>query len=85
VAGYLQYDYSLAASTTLYARHELLSNANSSTYLAQFPNVMTRRSLAGLRWQLHTKNALSLELSRNATMWSAAFTEARIQWSAALP
>jgi hypothetical protein len=85
VAGYLQLDYEIGADLTVFARHENLSDAKGWTYLEQFPNPLVRRSLAGLRWQVGDRNALSLEFDYNNALNSDAYTEARIQWSAALP
>jgi hypothetical protein len=85
VSWYLQYDLSLGSRVTLFARQEDTSGTLGSLYLAQFPNVVARRSLAGARWQLPRKNALSLEVSRNTDRLAHIYTETRIQWSAALP
>ena len=85
VAGYLQLDYALGADHTVFVRHENLSNATGWTYLEQFPNPLVRRTLAGLRWQVGRRNALSVEFDRSNTLYSDAYTEVHIQWSAALP
>ncbi|MEZ5500637.1 MAG: hypothetical protein R3E77_14590 [Steroidobacteraceae bacterium] len=82
--GYLQIEAPINDRLAAFARHEQMGQAPDSRYLRLFPDVVTRRSAAGLRFALSRRNALSLELADTTTLQDD-FFEARLQWSAAFP
>jgi hypothetical protein len=84
VSGYLQANLTLTGNTSAYARIEDSSHAESSGYLALFPEFIQSKALLGFRWDFATRQALSLELGPAETA-ADRFNEIRLQWSGVLP
>jgi len=85
VAGYLEADRQLPNGFTAFGRIEDSGNARNSTYLAgNYPDFELRRFIAGLRWDVRPRHAITLELARGETI-RARQNEVRLQWSAAVP
>jgi len=84
-SGYLQLERQLAHGLTLFARHENSSNASASRYVSlHSDDFVTHGSLAGLRWEFHRHQALTLQLSRLTTIQSTQ-SALRVQWSGVFP
>jgi hypothetical protein len=84
-AGYLQAERRLPHALTLYARHENSTSATRSSYVALFGDDFTLHgNCAGLRWDAWRRAALTLEAGRRSVAGGTK-SEARLQWSAALP
>lgn len=83
--GYLQVERPLSARWTPYARLEVSANAAHSSYVAfQSHEFETRRTLAGLRWDVWRNQALTVEVGHAATLVTR-FSDVRLQWSCVLP
>jgi hypothetical protein len=83
LTGYVQVDRALSPSLEAFVRHEDTADTEDSGYLALFPNFVTWRTSAGLRWQLARQHALSLQVGDSHTRRDG-YREYRLQWSAAL-
>jgi hypothetical protein len=84
-AGYLQVEHQLPQALTAYARGETLARAGRSSYVLNgYPDFVLRRALAGLRWDLRPRQALTVEGGRSTTSLGRR-NEIRVQWSAAFP
>lgn len=84
-AGYVQAEWQVSPAWTPFARHEDSRGAAQSRYVALFADDFARRAdLLGLRWDFRRRQALTLELAWRHTL-AGASSEARLQWSAALP
>lgn len=64
---YLQGEYQLNDSWTLYGRLEETSGQNGDAYLALFPHFVEDRVLGGVRYDFARQVALKFELSTNQT------------------
>jgi hypothetical protein len=84
-SGYLQLERLLPHALTVFARHENSANAGQSTYVSVHGDDFVVHGLfGGVRWDFAHRQALTLELSRIATVGGTLDT-ARVQWSAAIP
>ncbi|MFO1428234.1 MAG: hypothetical protein U1F11_14950 [Steroidobacteraceae bacterium] len=61
--GYLQAERGLGSGLTAYGRVELTGGADGSRCTALFPEFVSERWLAGLRWQYRARQAATLELA----------------------
>ncbi len=85
IAGYLQVARQLPRGVLVYGRIEDSSHAGRSLYLSgNFGDFEVRRALAGVRWDVRPRHALTFEAGRGTTI-RAHQNEFRLQWSAALP
>lgn len=85
VAGYVQVARQLPRGVVVYGRIEESSHAVRSLYLAgNYADFEVRRVLAGARWDVRPRHALTFEAGRGTTI-RAHQNEFRLQWSAALP
>ncbi len=83
--GYLQLERQLHHGLTLFARHENSANANTSRYVGiHSDDLVTHGNLAGVRWEFHRHQALTLQLSHLTTVQSTQ-SAARVQWSSVFP
>lgn len=81
--GYVQGEVHLQHDLTMFARLEGSSHASDSAYLELFEEFRRTRQLGGLRWDFAHNQAATVELGRAHTL-NGAFSEVRLQWSAAL-
>jgi hypothetical protein len=85
LAGYAQVARQLPRGVTAYGRVEDSSRGARSLYLSgNYADFEQRRVLAGLRWDVRSRHAITLEVGRGTT-FRAHQNEFRLQWSAALP
>jgi hypothetical protein len=81
--GYVQGEWHLQYDLTTFARLEESAHASDSAYLSLFDEFHRSRQLAGLRWDFAHRQALTVELGRTHTL-QGAFSDVRLQWSAAV-
>lgn len=81
--GYVQAEWRLRQELGVFARLEGSAHASDSTYLDLFDEFHRSRQLGGLRWDFARRQALTLELGRTHTL-QGAFSDVRLQWSAAV-
>jgi hypothetical protein len=81
---YAQVEQRVANTWQAYARYEETPDVRESVYFSLFPGFVSRRYLAGARWDFHSKNAITLEYGRVTVLGEQA-NEWRLQWSAVLP
>jgi hypothetical protein len=83
VVGYVQLERRLPFDLTAFARWEDSAGAGHTPYLRLFEEFARSRELAGLRWDFATRQALTVQLS-DTHILNGRFSDARLQWSAAL-
>lgn len=81
--GYVQLERSLPHEVVLFGRREDAARVGHSTYLTLFPNFVPKRTVLGLRWDFHRRQALTLQISDSHSLVDA-YREFRLQWSGAL-
>ena len=81
---YLQPEYNLNQTLTLYGRLEASSGAKNDLYVQAIPSFVTKRSLVGARYQLQNSQVIKVEIAE-LEQYSQRFVAAEIQWSAAIP
>jgi hypothetical protein len=79
---YLQPEYNLNQSWTLYGRLELNSGAKDDLYIQQIPSFVSERSLIGTRYQMENSQVIKFELAQ-LHQYGKRFLAAELQWSAA--
>jgi hypothetical protein len=79
---YLQPEYNLNLSWTLYGRLELNSDAKDDLYIQQIPSFVSERSLIGTRYQMENSQVIKFELAK-LNQYGQRFLAAEVQWSAA--
>ena len=79
---YLQPEYNLNLSWTLYGRLELNSGAKDDLYIQQIPSFVSERSLIGTRYQMENSQVIKFELAK-LHQYGQRFLAAEVQWSAA--
>jgi hypothetical protein len=90
VSGYLQVEHVLKHELTVFGRIEDSARMQVSRYVALFEDhdgdidVALRRQTLGLRWDFVRRQALTIELSRVATLGQRS-NEVRLQWSGVIP
>lgn len=82
VVGYLEAEQHLAFDLTAFARWEDSAGTGGSPYLRLFDEFVRTRHVVGLRWDLASRQALTLQLSDSHTL-NGRFSDIRLQWSAA--
>ena len=70
--------------TRVRRRREDSIDAGKSTYLTLFPNFVETRTLLGLRWDYHRRQALTLQIANSKSLSDSSYFEYRLQWSGAL-
>jgi hypothetical protein len=85
LSGYFQAEYELKHAWTLFGRLEQTDNTSSSDYLELFPHAVTDRQMLGLRFDVASQQALSVEISRAETPSDDDFEQYLLQWSAVFP
>ena len=83
-AGYVQAEYELGMSWTLFGRLEGTTNAQSSSYLELFPHYITARQMLGSRYDFSGNHAITVEIA-HAESLSDDFGQVWLQWSAVFP
>lgn len=81
--GYLQVERSIAHGLVVFGRREDSLRADRSTYLTLFPNFVPKRTVLGLRWDFHRRQALTLQIADSHSLVDT-YQEFRLQWSGAL-
>jgi len=84
IYAYLQPEYNLNATWTLYGRVEGNSGANNDLYVQQIPSFICNRTLVGTRYQMQDSQVIKLELAK-LQQYGQRFLAAEVQWSAAFP
>jgi len=84
ISGDLQAEYTLVVDWTLYGRMENAFGDDNDPYLANFPDFMRQRNLAGARVELDEHQALKIELA-NIQIQDERFNQIALQWSAVFP
>jgi hypothetical protein len=84
-AGYLQAEYQVHDDWTVFGRLEGTGNAKNNAYLDLNQEYMTERAMAGARFEVGSRQALKLELSRNERQDDTRFTQLELQWSMVYP
>ena len=79
---YLQPEYNLTQTWTLYGRLELNSDAENDLYVQQIPSFISERALIGTRYELENSQAIKFELAK-LRQFGQRFMAAEVQWSAA--
>jgi hypothetical protein len=82
---YVQWERAVARDWQLYARYERTDDATHSFYFRRFAQLIERRALSGVRWDLHARHALTLEYGRVGILGAGRSNEIALQWSAVLP
>jgi hypothetical protein len=83
-SGYVQGERDVSGSAALYGRAEFNSDPDAAVYAGRMDPIARFRLVAGLRWGLGRKQAISLELN-HSRYTGASGTEIRAQWSAVVP
>jgi len=83
-SGYIQAEYAIGSSWTAYGRHENDSSEDDTEFLRLIPRFISHRNLFGVRWDIDTGHALTLEIANTETLASE-FGQYRLQWSAVFP
>jgi hypothetical protein len=83
-SGYVQLDYLLQGSWTLYGRVENTYGETGDPYLTLMENFSPEAQVAGIRWDIFTKQALKLEASRKLKAGKT-FITTMLNWSASFP
>jgi len=84
-SSYLQLERHLRSDVTAFARIEYASHAHHSEFVAiHGDDFVVRGAFVGPRWEFAHHQALTLEVSRIATV-NGKLTAAHLQWSAAIP
>jgi hypothetical protein len=87
VSAYLQPEYKLGKSgrATVYGRIESTPHAIEDGYLALLPEFSPHQSVAGLRYDITSSQAIKLEASRTRRQDGLEFDSISAQWSMILP
>ena len=83
-SGYIQAEYTVGSNWTVYGRHENSSGEDDTEFVRSIPKFPGRRNLLGVRWDIATSHALTLEIADTETATSD-FGQYRLQWSAVFP
>jgi hypothetical protein len=84
VGGFVQAQYAIGLRWTPFVRIDFASESSGEPYFGLFPRFVEKRALGGVRWDVHSQQALKLEVSRVERSGGRS-TEVRLQWSAFLP
>jgi len=84
VYAYIQPEYNLNATWTLYGRAEGNSGADNDLYVQQIPSFISERTLIGTRYQMEDSQVIKFELAK-LRQYGQRFLAAEVQWSAAFP
>lgn len=80
-SGYLQAECEVRPRLRAFARYEGTSDVAQSRFLSVFDAVVESRLMAGVRWDVTQRQALSVEAARTRTA-TVSGSELRLQWSA---
>jgi len=83
-SGYIQAEYAIGSNWTVYGRHENSSGEDNTEYIRLIPRFVSHRNLLGVRWDIATTHALTLEIADTETLTSD-FGQYRLQWSTVFP
>jgi hypothetical protein len=83
-SGYIQAEYAIGSYWTVYGRHENDSGEDDTEFLRLIPKFISHRNVFGVRWDIATSHALTLEIADTETLTSE-FGQYRLQWSAVFP
>ncbi|MGH8263141.1 MAG: hypothetical protein ACRETU_03365 [Steroidobacterales bacterium] len=81
--GYLQVEKSVSQGVVVFGRHEDSIHAADALYLDLFPNFVARRTVLGVRWEFHRRQAVTLQVAESHSRVDG-YSEFRLQWSGAL-
>lgn len=81
---YFQAEYLATPAWTAYGRIEGSFGADGDPYLALFPRYIKNQGVAGLRWDLYSKQALKLEYSR-PEIAAGRYEAIAVEWSMIFP
>ncbi len=84
ISAYGQFECLLLTRWTPYIRIEESFNDKGDPYLSLFPAFIRDRILAGIRFDISRRQALTLEIS-NVHLESIRYKQATLQWSAVFP
>jgi hypothetical protein len=80
---YLQPEYNLDSTWTLYGRVELNSGAEDDLYVQQIPAFIRQRALIGARYQMRNSQVIKFEIAE-LQQFGQRFQAVEMQWSAAI-
>jgi len=84
--GYLQLEYPLSDDITIFGRTDNGFGEDSSPYLRLLPAFISHRHMLGMRWDVASDHALTMEIADTAQQAPENehenFKEIRLQWSA---
>jgi len=83
-SGYIQAEYAIGSYWTVYGRHENSSGEDGTEFIRLIPKFISYRNVFGVRWDIATSHALTLEIADTETVTSD-FGQYRLQWSAVFP
>lgn len=83
-SGYVQGERELPHATRAFGRIEFATNVGNSDYLRTLGSVARSRLVAGLRWDVSRKQALTVEVA-HTRLATESTNELRLQWSAVIP
>jgi len=83
-AGYVHVEYDVAPKWITYARFERSYGSENNLYLELFEHHETERNLAGIRYDLTRRQAISTEVSQRIVV-DENHTHISMQWSAVFP
>ena len=84
INGYLQIDYLFIDKWTAFTRLENTFDEKDDPYLALIPGFINEREVAGIRYDIVAKNALTLEIRKDHSL-AGSINYIVLQWSALLP
>lgn len=84
-AGYLQAEYQVHDSWTVFGRLEGTGSVKNNAFLGLNQEFMTERAMAGARFEVGSRQALKLELTRNERQDDTRFNQLDLQWSMVYP
>ena len=85
INAYLQVEYAVDERWTAYTRLEDTFNSENDPFLALTPSFIDERKIAGLRLDVITRHALTLELRHDHHVSAGDIDHVVLQWSALLP
>jgi hypothetical protein len=89
VAGYVQAEFELSQSWTIFARVDSAFNEDDSPYLRLLPGFIAHRNMIGARWDFAGFQSFTMEIADTSVQGDGLshnrFKEVRVQWSAVFP
>lgn len=85
VATTVQAEYRTAPAWVLFTRHEATASGAKDPYLARFPDFPKARTVAGVRFEVTRRQALTFEIASHKRRDSVTYLQSALQWSAVAP